>query len=195
MALLNILPFARFLLDQAVNEGDIAVDATVGNGHDTVYLAERVGETGHVFGFDIQPEAITAASARLAEHGLCGRATLFERSHSELLDTLPAAVHGRISGAVFNLGYLPGGNKQIATKPESTIKAVDQLLSILKPGGVIVLVVYQGHPEGKRERDALLDYVRSLDQRRIHVLKYEFINRQNNPPFLLALETRADQGA
>ncbi|TCK03179.1 UNVERIFIED_ORG: putative rRNA methylase [Anoxybacillus amylolyticus] len=195
MALMNILPFARFLLDQAVNEGDIAVDATVGNGHDTVYLAQRVGDFGHVFGFDIQSEAITAASARLAKHGLCGRATLFERSHSELLEALPADVHGRIAGAVFNLGYLPGGNKQIVTQPESTIEAVRQLLSVMKPGGVIVLVVYHGHPEGKRERDALLDYVRSLDQRRVHALKYEFINRQNNPPFLIALENRADGGA
>ncbi|WP_235597825.1 methyltransferase domain-containing protein, partial [Geobacillus stearothermophilus] len=70
MAIMNILPFARFLLDQAVNEGDIAVDATVGNGHDTVFLAELVGERGHVFGFDIQAEAIATARARLAEHGL-----------------------------------------------------------------------------------------------------------------------------
>ncbi|CAM3924326.1 class I SAM-dependent methyltransferase [Geobacillus stearothermophilus] len=195
MAIMNILPFARFLLDQAVNEGDIAVDATVGNGHDTVFLAELVGERGHVFGFDIQAEAIATARARLAEHGLDGRVTLFQTSHSLLLETLPDSVHGRIAGAVFNLGYLPGGNKQIATQPESTIQAVEQLLSILKPGGIIVLVVYHGHPEGKRERDALLDYVRFLDQRRVHALKYEFINRQNNPPFLIALENRADGSA
>ncbi|MEB3750078.1 tRNA (mnm(5)s(2)U34)-methyltransferase [Geobacillus icigianus] len=193
MALMNILPFARFLLNQAIQEGDIAIDATVGNGHDTVYLAQRVGDSGHVFGFDIQREAIAAAAARLAEHGLRERVTLLERSHSELLVALPADVHGRIAGAVFNLGYLPGGDKQIVTQPESTIAAVRQLLSVMRRGGVIVLVVYHGHPEGKRERDALLDYVRSLDQRRVHALKYEFINRQNDPPFLLALEKREEE--
>ncbi|AMX82546.1 rRNA methyltransferase [Geobacillus subterraneus] len=190
MTLMNILPFARFLLAGAVTEGDLAIDATVGNGHDTVYLAERVGDRGHVFGFDIQAEAIAAAAARLAERGLHGRVTLFQQSHSELLTALPCDVHGRIAGAVFNLGYLPGGDKQIVTKPESTIQAVEQLLSVMKPGGVIVLVVYHGHPEGKIERDALLDYVRSLDQQHVHVLKYEFLNRRNDPPFILALEKR-----
>ncbi|AGT33183.1 rRNA methyltransferase [Geobacillus genomosp. 3] len=192
MAIMNILPFARFLLDGALKEGGIAVDATVGNGHDTVFLAERVGERGHVFGFDIQAEAIAAARARLAEHGLDGRVTLFQTSHSLLLETLPRHVHGRVAAAVFNLGYLPGGNKQIVTKPESTIEAVRQLLSILKPGGVIALVVYHGHPEGKIERDALLDYVRTLDQRRAHVLQYQFLNRRNDPPFLLAIEKRTN---
>ncbi|OQP06457.1 rRNA methyltransferase [Geobacillus sp. 46C-IIa] len=190
MTLMNILPFARFLLAGAVTEGSLAIDATVGNGHDTVYLAERVGDRGHVFGFDIQPEAIGATAARLAERGLHGRVTLFQQSHSELLTALPRDVHGRIAGAVFNLGYLPGGDKQIVTKPESTIQAVEQLLSVMKPGGVIVLVVYHGHPEGKIERDALLDYVRSLDQQHVHVLKYEFLNRRNDPPFIIALEKR-----
>lgn len=190
MTLMNILPFARFLLERAVTEGDLAIDATVGNGHDTVYLAELVGDSGHVFGFDIQPEAIAATTARLSEHGLHDRVTLFQQSHSELLTALPSDVYGRIAGAVFNLGYLPGGDKQIVTQPESTIQAVEQLLSIMKPGGVIVLVVYHGHPEGKIERDALLDYVRSLDQQHTHVLKYEFLNRRNDPPFIIALEKR-----
>lgn len=190
MTLMNILPFARFLLERAVTEGDLAIDATVGNGHDTVYLAELVGDSGHVFGFDIQPEAIAATTARLSEQGLRDRVTLFQQSHSELLTALPSDVYGRIAGAVFNLGYLPGGDKQIVTQPESTIQAVEQLLSIMKPGGVIVLVVYHGHPEGKIERDALLDYVRSLDQQHTHVLKYEFLNRRNDPPFIIALEKR-----
>ncbi|MFC4182662.1 class I SAM-dependent methyltransferase [Saccharococcus thermophilus] len=190
MKLAKILPFTRVLMDMAVKEGDIAVDATVGNGHDTLYLAERVGEKGRVFGFDIQQEAIAATSARLQEHHLLERVTLFQASHDQLIEKIPDVYHGRITGAIFNLGYLPGGDKRIVTKPESTIRAIEQLLQIMKKEGIIVLVVYHGHPEGVIERDALLDYVREMDQKRVHVLKYAFINQKNNPPFIIAIEKR-----
>lgn len=105
MKLAKILPFTRTLMNLAVNEGDIAVDATVGNGHDTLYLAQRVGESGHVFGFDIQKEAIAATSARLQEHNMLKRVTLFQASHDQLIEKIPAIYHGRITGAIFNLGY------------------------------------------------------------------------------------------
>jgi 16S rRNA C1402 N4-methylase RsmH len=190
MKLTKILPFTRVLMDMAVGEGDIAVDATVGNGHDTLYLAERVGEKGHVFGFDIQQEAIAATSARLQEHHLLERVTLFQASHDQLIEKIPTVYHGHIAGAMFNLGYLPGGDKRIVTKPESTIHAIEQLLQIMKKEGIIVLVVYHGHPEGAIERDALLHYVKAMDQQHAHVLKYEFINQKNNPPFILAIEKR-----
>ncbi|BDG46093.1 MULTISPECIES: class I SAM-dependent methyltransferase [Parageobacillus] len=191
MKLAKILPFTRTLMNLAVNEGDIAVDATVGNGHDTLYLAQRVGESGHVFGFDIQKEAIAATSARLQEHNMLKRVTLFQASHDQLIEKIPAIYHGRITGAIFNLGYLPGGDKRIVTKPDSTIRAIEQLLQIMAKEGIIVVVVYHGHPEGVIERDALLHYTKAIDQKRAHVLKYEFINQMNNPPFIIALEKRA----
>jgi 16S rRNA C1402 N4-methylase RsmH len=191
MKLAKILPFTRTLMNLAVNEGDIAVDATVGNGHDTLYLAQRVGESGHVFGFDIQNEAIAATSARLQEHNMLKRVTLFQASHDQLIEKIPAIYHGRITGAIFNLGYLPGGDKRIVTKPDSTIRAIEQLLQIMAKEGIIVVVVYHGHPEGAIERDALLHYTKAIDQKRAHVLKYEFINQMNNPPFIIALEKRS----
>jgi len=191
MKLAKILPFTRTLMDLAVNEGDIAVDATVGNGHDTLYLAQRVGESGHVFGFDIQKEALAATTARLQEHNMLKRVTLFQASHDQLIEKIPAIYHGRITGAMFNLGYLPGGDKRIVTKPDSTIRAIEQLLQIMAKEGIIVIVVYHGHPEGAVERDALLHYTKAIDQKRAHVLKYEFINQMNNPPFIIALEKRS----
>jgi len=191
MKLAKILPFTRTLMDLAVNEGDIAVDATVGNGHDTLYLAQRVGESGHVFGFDIQKEALAATTARLQEHNMLKRVTLFQASHDQLIEKIPAIYHGRITGAMFNLGYLPGGDKRIVTKPDSTIRAIEQLLQIMAKEGIIVIVVYHGHPEGAIERDALLHYTKAIDQKRAHVLKYEFINQMNNPPFIIALEKRS----
>lgn len=190
MKLDRILPFARNLLQLAINEGDYTVDATIGNGHDTAMLASLVGESGHVFGFDIQKEAIDNTTTRLNEQQLLNRVSLFHKSHNQLLTTIPTETHGKISGAVFNLGYLPGGNKEIVTKPNSTIEAIEQLLTIMKPDGIIVLVVYHGHEEGAIERDRLMEYCSTLDQNRAHVLMYRFMNQVNNPPFIIAIEKR-----
>ncbi|MDQ0245963.1 16S rRNA C1402 N4-methylase RsmH [Bacillus fengqiuensis] len=191
MKLERILPFARTLLQKAVNEGDIAVDATIGNGHDTVLLAELVGETGHVYGFDIQPQALENTKQKLEEQQLDDRVTLFHKSHSHLREVLPPIASQRVTGAIFNLGYLPGGDKNIVTKADSTIEAIDQLLDVMAPEGIIVLVIYHGHPEGALERDHLLQYVTGLDQQKVHVLQYRFMNQQNNPPFIIAIEKRA----
>lgn len=190
MKLDRILPFARNLLHLAITEGDYAVDATIGNGHDTVLLASLVGESGHVFGFDIQKEAIENTTSRLKEQELFDRVSLFHESHNHLLTMIPTEAYGKIAGAVFNLGYLPGGNKDIVTKPDSTIEAIEQLLTLMKPEGVIVLVVYHGHEEGEVERDQLLEFCSTLDQNRAHVLMYRFMNQMNNPPFIIAIEKR-----
>ncbi|WP_453994299.1 class I SAM-dependent methyltransferase [Bacillus nitroreducens] len=190
MKLDRILPFARNLLRLAVTEGDYAVDATIGNGHDTTMLAELVGETGQVFGFDIQQEAIEQTTARLKDQELYERVCLFHKSHNQLLTMIPDEVHGKIAGAIFNLGYLPGGNKEIVTKPDSTIEAIEQLLTIMKVEGIIVLVIYHGHKEGAVERDRLMEYCTNLDQNQAHVLMYRFMNQKNNPPFIIAIEKR-----
>jgi len=190
MKLKRVLPFAKELLKTAAKPGDIVIDATIGNGHDTVYLAEIVGPTGHVFGYDIQAEAITNTTQLLKENGVENQVTLFHKSHSQIGETIPSHYHGQIAGAMFNLGYLPGGNKEIVTKAESTITAIEQLLTILKREGVIVLVIYHGHDEGKKERDAILNYVKTLDQKKAHVLQYQFLNQKNDPPFIIAIEKR-----
>lgn len=190
MKLERILPFSRTLLQKAVNKGDIAVDATIGNGHDTVWLAELVGETGHVYGFDIQQQALESTKQKLREQQLDDRVTLFHKSHSHLHEVLPPLAPRQVTGAIFNLGYLPGGDKNVVTKAESTIKAIDQLLEVMAPEGIIVLVIYHGHPEGAVERDHLLQYVTELDQQKVHVLQYKFMNQQNNPPFIIAIEKR-----
>ncbi|MGG3887751.1 class I SAM-dependent methyltransferase [Metabacillus fastidiosus] len=190
MKLERILPFARTLLKTAVEEGDHVVDATLGNGHDTLYLAELVGENGHVYGFDIQEEAIQETKLKLEEKNITDRVTLFQCSHEHIESSIPAANHGTIAAAIFNLGYLPGGNKTIVTKPDSTIAAVSQLLHIMKKEAIIVIVIYHGHEEGQIERDALLQYVTDIDQTTAHVLEYKFLNQKNNPPFIIAIEKR-----
>lgn len=184
----KILPFAKSLLHKAVNPGDIVVDATVGNGYDTVFLAGLVGESGHVFGFDIQEEAIAASKDRLIKQNLSERVTLFQSGHEHLFKLIPHIGHGKVTGAIFNLGYLPGSDKTIVTKPETTIAAIHQLLEIMTSEGIIVLVIYHGHKGGAEERDSLLSYCRQLDQKTAHVLQYQFINQQNSPAFIIAIE-------
>ncbi|WP_066258290.1 class I SAM-dependent methyltransferase [Neobacillus drentensis] len=184
----KILPFAKSLLHKAVNPGDIVVDATVGNGCDTVFLAGLVGESGHVFGFDIQEEAIAASKDRLIKQNLSERVTLFQSGHEHLFKLIPHICHGKVTGAIFNLGYLPGSDKTIVTKPETTIAAIHQLLEIMTSEGIIVLVIYHGHKGGAEERDSLLSYCRQLDQKTAHVLQYQFINQQNSPAFIIAIE-------
>ncbi|MEY2193542.1 class I SAM-dependent methyltransferase [Neobacillus sp. BF23-41] len=184
----KILPFAKSLLIKAVKPGDVVIDATVGNGYDTVFLAELVGESGQVFGFDIQNEAIVASKARLKQKCLSERATIFHSGHEYLFKLIPTNYHGKISGAIFNLGYLPGSDKAIVTRPETTIAAIQQLLEIMAPEGIIVLVIYQGHKGGVEERDSLLAYCQKMDQKTAHVLQYQFINQQNHPAFIIAIE-------
>lgn len=184
MVLQRVLQYAKHLLSQVVDDGDIVVDATSGNGHDTLFLAELVGENGHVYSFDIQEEAINNTKNRLSEHNLYHRTTLILDGH----ENVKKYVHEEIAGAIFNLGYLPGANHEIITKGHTTISAIEQLLSLLKVGGIIVLVVYYGHEGGKEERDELLHYVKQLPQKYVQVAKYEFLNQKNHPPFVIAIE-------
>ncbi|KKI88850.1 rRNA methyltransferase [Bacillus sp. SA1-12] len=188
MKLQRILPFAKQLLQNVAGQGDIVIDATIGNGHDTVFLAMLVGENGHVYGFDIQAEAINNTTDRLKAVQLDKHVTLFQHGHEYIKAIIPTELHGKISGAIFNLGYLPGGDQSIVTVPETTISAIDQLLDMLKPEGMIVIVIYHGHEEGKVERDALMDYVKTINPADAHVLQYQFINKQNNPPYIIAIE-------
>jgi len=184
MKLQRVLQYAQFLLSQSIGEGEIAVDATAGNGHDTLFLAQLVGQNGHVYSFDIQQDAIQATIDRLKENELEKRATVILDGHQHL----SKYIEEEIAGAIFNLGYLPGADHDIVTKGETTIQAIESLLKCLKVNGIIVLVVYHGHEGGKAERDAVIDFVSQLPQKYVHVLRYEFINQKNDPPFIIALE-------
>ncbi|HEX5564587.1 MAG TPA: class I SAM-dependent methyltransferase [Sporosarcina sp.] len=183
----RVLPFSKRLISETVLPGETVVDATAGNGNDTLFLAELVGENGRVFAFDIQQAALEATANRLAE--LNDRAALVLDSHANV----DRYVKGRIGGAMFNLGYLPySEDLSIITKPDSTIEAIDKLLGLLKKGGIITISVYDGHEGGVEERDALLAYVKSLHQADVHVARYELLNQRKNPPFLIAIEKVRD---
>lgn len=186
----GILSYSRSLMQRVVRPGGMAIDGTIGNGHDTLYLAELVSEKGHVFGFDIQQQAIIQTEELLTKNNVAERVTLFQKGHEKLEESVPVKYQGKIQGAMFNLGYLPGGDKSIVTKPNTTIAAIDQVIRILAKGGILGLIVYPGHEEGAYERDQLMEYAKNLDQSKVNVLQYGFINQKNNPPFLLAFEKK-----
>ncbi|MBI6864613.1 class I SAM-dependent methyltransferase [Lysinibacillus sp. RSDA_15] len=188
MKLQRVLQYAQQLLKDSVEEGDTVVDATAGNGHDTLFLAQLVGDEGQVYAFDVQKKAVDATLHRLLDQGLEHRALVLNKGHEEVANF----IHKPVAAAIFNLGYLPGSNHDIITKPTTTIQAIEDLLKLLKVGGLIILVIYHGHPGGKEERDTVTDYVSQLPQKYVHVLKYEFLNQQNDPPFIIALEKMKD---
>lgn len=184
MKLQRVLQYAQSLLEMTVGEGEIAVDATAGNGHDTLFLANLVGDDGYVYSFDVQKQAVDATLHRLLDNALEHRALVLRDGHENVAKYITKPV----AGAIFNLGYLPGSDHDIITKPNTTIQALESLLKLLKVGGIIVLVIYHGHEGGKEERDEVIRFVSELPQKYIHVLRYEFLNQQNDPPFVIALE-------
>lgn len=190
MILPSILSLSKQLIRQAVRTGDAALDATVGNGHDTLFLAETVGDSGRVYGFDIQPEAIQITRRRLEKANLKKRVILFTDSHHRMEKLLPFEMHGRIRGVMFNLGYLPHGDHTIITRPETTVPALDAAARLLAPGGMISIVLYTGHPGGPEEAEAVIQWAKRLSPNQFQTMWVQLPNR-NCAPSLLAVEKRA----
>lgn len=184
----NSLQYSHRLIKSKVQPGDLVIDATAGNGHDTLFLAELVGEKGQVLSYDIQKAAIDNTRQRLEKENLLHRASLIQRGHETIKQDLTP--DSTIKAAMFNLGYLPGGEHSIVTKPNTTLKALQTLENYLVPRGMITIVAYHGHTGGKEELTALQNYLMDLDQKRFSVLEYKFINQANNPPILYVIEKK-----
>lgn len=178
----KIIPYAHQLISEIVQANDTVIDATCGNGHDTLFLA-GLTTRGNVYSFDIQSAAIQITQNKLKQLE-AHHVTLIHDSHAELSQY----INQKVKAAIFNLGYLPSGDKSIVTEAQSTLKALESLGPILEVGGRIVIVIYHGHPGGITEKNALIDYVSRLDQQYYQVLQYQFINQRNAPPFIIAIE-------
>lgn len=182
--------WARAIVSGAVSEGAQAVDATMGNGYDTEWLAELVGETGCVYAFDVQKTALENTAARLEVRGLLSRARLFLTGHENMASFVPETV----DAVVFNLGWLPGTPHECTTRAETTLRAVNAALSLIKPGGVMTVCVYPGHDEGARERDALIRWAESLDDGVFDAVICGYANIRKRPPVLIAVTKREKRG-
>ncbi|MBS4023518.1 MAG: methyltransferase domain-containing protein [Dethiobacter sp.] len=177
------LLFARELVAGVLKPGTLAVDATCGNGHDTVFMAGLVGETGRVLAMDIQEEAIIKTGERLAAAGLSERVTLIKANHAGMSQFM----QGNVKAVMFNLGYLPGGDHSIVTRPQTSLAALKAALNALESGGMVTLAIYRGHAGGNDEYTVLSEYAALLPQQEFSVLEYRFINQRNDPPLLLAI--------
>lgn len=184
MKRVSLVDKAHEAIRAVLGPGDIAVDATVGNGHDTRFLAEAVGENGRVHGFDIQAEALSSAGARLEEAGLRNRVILLHRSHGEMAAALPAQLIAQVRAVMFNLGYLPGSDKRVITASDSTLPALEQSLELLAPGGRISVLAYTGHPGGREEAEAVKAWAGRLDRARFQV-EIELPQRAGAPELIL----------
>lgn len=177
--MLRPLQMAHAFLEEVVTDEDIVVDATMGNGHDTLFLARLAKK---VYAFDIQEQAVEQTTKRLAEAKL-DNVELLLTGHENVAQYVES-----IKAAIFNLGYLPSADKTVITQPHTTIQALEKLCQRLVAGGRIAIMIYYGHAGGDVERDAVLDFVSQLPQQEFTVALYKTINQINQPPFLVMIE-------
>ena len=178
---MTLSDIAKYFFKDKIPPDGIAVDYTMGNGYDTLFLSGLVPD-GKVYAFDIQESAVESTRARLSENGVTN-VTLIHDSHSEVKKYLNAPVNA----AMFNLGYLPGGDKSIHTMTQSTLKAVSSALDLLAPGGILTVSVYPGHDEGTREGNALVEMLSEIDRRVYSILQCKMLNSPSSP-FIIAIE-------
>ena len=175
---MNTLTINEKFFREHAPKGGLCIDATAGNGHDTAALCSLVGEGGRVLAFDIQPQAVENTRRRLGDLGLDNGEVILD-SHANMGKY---AEPETVDLIVFNLGWLPGGDHSVFTLPESTIAAIEAGLELLKPGGWISLSIYYGGRSGYEERDALMEYLKTLDPNSCTVLMTRFYNRTGDVP-------------
>lgn len=186
MVLPNLLHQAHEYVRLVLRKGGVAIDATVGNGNDTLFLAKSVGKSGVVFGFDIQEQALQVTRRRLQKEGQSEQVQLFCYPHQEpWSEVIPNQFIGTVETVMFNLGYLPHGDPSIITKPLNTIKACEQALEWLKPRGLVTLMLYTGHKGGEEEAEEVMRWCRCLSGDRYQVMALDCLNRNHSPKLVV----------
>ena len=176
----------QYFILQHLGEGDVAVDFTMGNGGDTLFLSKTVGERGRVYAFDIQEEALVSTRAFLEENGAPENYTLICASHHRMAEF----VKEPIKAGMFNLGYLPrSGKKAVTTLRETTMPAVESAIDLLAPDGVLLIAIYPGHEEGRLEGEMLREYFSTLSRFKVCCSEFRILNSPTSPYFFL-IETK-----
>lgn len=184
----NALGLSHKFISEGVKEGDFCIDGTAGKGRDTLFLAKLVGEKGKVIALDIQEEAVKQTNALLETNNISW-AKAHLTCHSKISDF---AEKGTVSAIVFNFGWLPGGDHNIFSKKESSLLAVKESLDLLKIGGRMSLCLYYGKENGSDEKDAILHFIKGLDQMKYSVLVCDFVNRKGDPPIAVLITKDAE---
>jgi predicted methyltransferase len=174
---------AHRLLEDVVGEGALAIDATAGNGHDTLFLARLVGPSGRVLAFDVQAAAIESARTLLEREGVAERVVFHHESHVFLADR---AEVGSVDVVMFNLGYLPGADRSVITETDGTLMALNAAAEALRPGGWLCVTCYPGHAGGGDEAEAVEQWLEAKAGSGWRVARYGLIGTRKPAPFLLA---------
>ncbi len=187
MAAIELTDLHKYFILRHLGEGDVAVDFTMGNGNDTLFLSRTVGEGGRVYAFDIQEEALVSTRAHLEANGAPNNYTLICASHHRVKEF----VNEPIKAGMFNLGYLPrSGRKTVTTMRETTLPAVIAALELLDPDGVLIVAIYPGHEEGALEGEMLREYFSGLSKYRICPSEFHILNSPDSPYFFLIEKSR-----
>lgn len=194
MGFLSVLSYAHKLAAERLQPGDAAVDATAGTGADTLFLAKACGRRGQVWAFDIQAEALRLTGERLAkeaDQAELAQVHLLQRSHADMKELLPQAVYGHLGAVMFNLGYLPTeeADHSLITLAETTLAALETAISLLRPRGIVIAVLYPGHPGGDREAEAVQAWAAALPGSVGQTILYRQIQRPH-APYLIAIEKK-----
>lgn len=176
---LNALGLSHQFMAAHIHMGDTVIDGTAGRGRDALFLCRLVGDTGRVIAMDIQADAVAQTTALLTAEGCIHRATVVQDCHSRMGQY---AAPETVAGIMFNFGWLPGGDHTTFSHGDTSIAAIAAGLELLKPGGVMSLCIYHGRENGTAERDAILAWLPTVDNRRYTVIRGDFTNRTGDVP-------------
>jgi predicted methyltransferase len=176
---------AHELVQQHLQAGQVAIDATAGNGYDCCFLARQVGSTGKVFAFDIQQQALDSSTRLLQEQGLEKQVQLFLLGHEQLKKQLPDEYHAVVKAVMFNLGYLPLGDRNLTTARTTTLEGLRQAQAVLHPHGIITVLAYRGHPGGAEETEAVEQILQTMSGTGLHLSRFD-----SPGPILFALASQ-----
>ena len=179
--MIDLLELQKHFILTHLKAGDAACDFTMGNGYDTEFLSKTVGETGHVFAFDIQEQALESTSENLRKAGCPNNYSLILDSHHNVKKYVDVP----IKAGMFNLGYLPGGNKKITTMRETTMPAIEAAISLLDRDGILLIAVYPGHAEGDAEGKMIAEYLSTLIRYKHCATKIKILNSPTSPYFYI----------
>ena len=179
--MINLLEVEKNFLIPHIKKGGVAVDFTMGNGHDTLWLSEAIGENGKVYAFDIQPQALESSRRLLESENAPRNYTLILDSHSNVKDY----VSEKICIGMFNLGFLPGGDKSITTKRDTTMVAIRAAIDLLDDDGALLIAVYPGHAEGTIEGELIEEELSKLNRKEICASKFKIVNSPTSPFFFV----------
>ena len=179
--MIDLLELHKFFICKHLKEGDVAVDFTMGNGYDTEFLSNTVGESGKVYAFDIQAAAVESTRARIDKVCKYQNYTLIHDSHHNVKNY----VKEPIKAGMFNLGYLPGGDKSITTMRETTMPAIAAAIDLLGPDGIINVAVYPGHAEGEAEGKMICEYLSTLSRYKLCATRINILNSPTSPYFIM----------